>query len=280
MNFKECYKKANDEIAGDSELLAKILATPKKEKTKITPIVYKAASFAAAFVLILTVALTPVIKDKFTVNEEALADEVTETEESAEVLYDTAEPGEAMFSMRMAEEAKSAEAENTAITDIAVANDNSDEFIAYSEDAEELSDGSAGGDIMTPYEMAPGGGSSAVMKSSGPKHKKYTAREVMDFVGISYESLEFADMVLTEDSIFADFSEDGELREYEINILLENGDRKMSVRLTKSESPLALGITDEIGFINAQKTVEGTDVFVTAQNMTKDEVEGYLNKIA
>ena len=113
MNFKEQYKKANDEIAGDSALLEKILSTPQKEKTKIIPIVYKAASLAAAFILIATVALMPVIKDKFIADETPATETVTtgetaETEEAAfsDVATVNAEYGAEEFSMPEVKTAK------------------------------------------------------------------------------------------------------------------------------------------------------------------------------
>ena len=85
MNFKECYKKANDEINGDKSLLEKILTAPTKEKNKITPFVYKFASCAAAIILVGTVVLMPELKDKFAVKEES-AEEVCDkiTENAAE----------------------------------------------------------------------------------------------------------------------------------------------------------------------------------------------------
>ena len=315
MNFKEQYKKANDEIAGDSALLEKILSTPQKEKTKIIPIVYKAASLAAAFILIATVALSPVIKDKFATTENA----TTETEESAEiiaeenvteetagVLSDSANEETATFSLRTEDGKKLAEntnekAENTETTtasEAVVINETYD-VAAYSPEYNETEaayDGSANGialtsetevqaiaEEVTKTEITAsggGGGAPAVTKSAKPRVKAYTANDVLAHIGINYESLALDDMVLTEDNVSAEFSEDGTISYYYIEMSLSDGDKHIKIILTDSVTPLAYDISEAEGGVIASKTYENTDIFITAQNMGKDEVESYLNKIA
>ena len=315
MNFKEQYKKANDEIAGDPALLEKILGTPQKEKTKIIPIVYKAASLAAAFILIATVALMPVIKDKFVTTENA----ATETEESAEiiaeenvteetagVLSDSANEETATFSLRREDGKKLAEntnekAENTETTTAseAVAINETYDVAAYSPEYNETEaayDGSANGialtsetevqaiaEEVTKTEITAsggGGGAPAVMKSAKPRVKAYTANDVLAHIGINYESLALDGMVLTEDNVLAEFSEDGTISYYYIEMSLSDGDKHIKIILTDSVTPLAYDISEAEGSVIASKTYENTDIFITAQNMTKDEVESYLNKIA
>lgn len=315
MDFKEQYKKANDEIAGDSALLEKILSTPQKEKTKIIPIVYKAASFAAAFILIATVALMPGIKDKFVTTENA----TTETEESAEiiaeenvteetagVLSDSANEETATFSLRREDGKKLAEntnekAENTETTTAseAVAINETYDVAAYSTEYDETEaayDGSANGialtsetevqaiaEEVTKTEITAsggGGGAPAVTKSAKPRAKAYTAKDVLAHIGINYESLALDGMVLTEDNVLAEFSEDGTISSYYIEMSLSGEYKHIEIILTNSVSPLAYDISEVEGGVIASKTYENTDIFITAQNMAKDEVESYLNKIA
>ena len=316
MNFKEQYKKANDEIAGDSALLEKILSTPQKEKTKIIPIVYKAASLAAAFILIATVALSPVIKDKFDTTENA----TTETEESAEiiaeenvteetagVLSDSANEETATFSFlrreddkKLAENTKEkAEESETAPVSEAVAINETYDVAAYSPEYNETEaayDGSANGialtsetevqaiaEEVTKTEITAsggGGGAPAVTKNTKSRAKAYAANDVLAHIGINYESLALDGMVLTEDNVLAEFSEDGTISYYYIEMSLSDGDKHIKIILTDSVSPLAYDVSEAEGSVIASKTYENTDIFITAQNMTKDEVESYLNKIA
>lgn len=328
MNFKESYKKANDEITGDSALLEKILSTPKKEKTKITPFVYKTASCAAAFVLIVTLAFMPKIKDKF-VTEDSYAPESEEyafepsedavMEETEGIFYDVADADDEVdeFSFDMTgdyEETKKADYETAPDSEmveafeITTANEMNDEIAAYSGEEEDGYDSNEN-DIALTSEMtaepveesikeddtqsiaeeAPkteitasggGGGAPAVTKNTKSRAKAYTANDVLAHIGINYESLALDGMVLTEDNVLAEFSEDETISFYYIDIALSDGDKHMDIILTDSVSPLAYDISEVEGGITAHKTVGNTDIFITAQNMTKDEVETYINKIA
>ncbi len=318
MNFKECYKKANDEIKGDRALLENILNTPQKEKAKIIPIVYKAASVAAAFVLIVTIALMPGIKEKFIVDEEVHAETETEevtAEESIELAYDTAEAekGAAVFSVRTVEGERAAEnakekaepAEASVVPEVAVINETDSDIVAYSAEydetevavaSEEAYDGDVNDIALTSEAEAPvvaeeapkteiaasggGGGAPAVMKSAKPKKSSYTARDVLAHIGIDYESLTLEGMALTENSILAEFAEDGTISYYYIDITLSDGDKHMSIILTDSATPLAYDVSEAEGGVIVSKTYKSTDVFITAQNMTKDEVENYINSIS
>ncbi len=324
MNFKESYKKANDEIEGDKALLDKILSTPVKEKSKITPIVYKTASLAAAFLLIITIALMPEITEKFSVNEasvsETEAEDIEEavSEESIGVLADSeeADDGAVTFSVKRAEDLN--ETESTSVNmktketapetvpsyNVAVVNGVNDEIAAYSGEAEATEvkeadetayDSSKNGialaaetqtiseeaeEVQSAEVRASGGGSSfAVMKSAGPK-AKYAAGAVLAGIGISYESLEISGMMLTEDNVSAEYSEDGTISSYDIEITLSDEERVVTVLLTDSVTPLAFSVTEDGGVISASKTLNNTDIFITAYNMTKEEIENYINAIA
>ena len=54
----------------------------------------------------------------------------------------------------------------------------------------------------------------------------------------------------------------------------------MTVRIVRSSMPVAYDVTEDNDMISASKSLGNSDIFITAQNMTKDEVESYLNKIA
>jgi hypothetical protein len=257
----------------------------------------------------------PAIKDKFDTTENA----TTETEESAEiiaeenvteetagVLSDSANEETATFSLRREDGKKLAEntnekAENTETTtasEAVVINETYD-VAAYSPEYNETEaayDSSANGIALTSETEVQaiaeealkteikasggGGGAPAVMKSAKPRAKAYTANDVLAHIGINYESLALDGMVLTEDHVAAEFSEDGTISYYYIEMSLSGEYKHIEIILTNSVSPLAYDISEVEGGVVASKSYKNTDIFITAQNMTKDEVESYLNKIA
>ncbi|MDO5479787.1 MAG: hypothetical protein Q4G23_11565 [Clostridia bacterium] len=363
MNFKESYKKANDEIKGDRELLDKILNTPVKEKTKITPFAYKFASCAAAIILVGAIILMPEIKEKFVTEEEA----AYVTESSApeyDVLADTSEEAMPMMASEEAiiEETKdgymdaetetvkttsaTTNAENekatvdtaykraestpdngenvimgahysepeTTVEEEAATEDllRTDDVAEESDDAKEASEEPTftadevvstseatiaetehASEVATvPSEsgekvkIASGGGSSSAARNmtgaeEAEKEKRdVTISEAIALIGINEASLTPSGMALTSSEVtYAEFSPEGNITAYEINMVFEKDGAKVIIRITDSATPLAFDVAGHSGMISASKTVGGTDVFVTAYNLTSEEVTNYLSGI-
>ncbi|MBQ2941728.1 MAG: hypothetical protein IJD97_05780 [Clostridia bacterium] len=327
MNFKESYKKANDEIKGDRALLDKILNTPVKEKTKITPFVYKFASCAAAIILVGAVILMPEIKEKFvSENENTVAEECTVEEAKYSILADTAEVTEEATDGHISEKAEETE---TTITFKAVRKEENSKEVsesetyatgtvamgAISEDNQdtEAVNGAAGvfsveeaadeelkvaenyDSVMEAAEEAApktkiasgggGGGAPATRSMTARTATKTTAEEksaseIIALIGINEESLVPSGMTLTSSEVtYTEFSPEGNITAYEINMVYEKEGAKIILRLTDSATPLALDVAGHSGMVSASKTFGNTDIFITAYNFTLEDVENYLNGI-
>ena len=326
MNFKESYKKANDEIKGDRALLDKILNTPVKEKTKITPFVYKFASCAAAIILVGAVILMPEIKEKFvSENENTVAEECAVEEAKYSVLADTAEVTEEATDGHISEKAEETE---TMITFKAVRKEENSKEVSESETATgtvtmgaisednqdtEAVNGTAGvfsveeaadeelkveenyDAVMEAVEEAApktkiasgggGGGAPATRSMTARTATKTTAEEksaseMIALIGINEESLVPTSMTLTSSEVtYTEFSPEGNITAYEINMVFEKDGAKLILRLTDSATPLALDVAGHSGMVSASKTFGNTDIFITAYNFTLEDVENYLNGI-
>lgn len=336
MNFKESYKKANDEITGDRALLDKILTTPVKEKKKISPIVYRFASCAAAIILVGAIILMPEMKEKFITEETANASEEAKEEASATILADVAEETEEVYeeaydghtsvetetnektkttvkkekaaetseSVVATENYANEEATNSALTEDGVeAASDETAFSIYSRNEEEDfgkaeglqgAETSAASEEVQPSESAEpkiklssggsGGGSSArsaAVYDDSEDADVLSVSDIIGHIGINENSLVPLNMTLINSEVsYFEFSPEGNITAYEINMVFEQNDAKLIIRLTDSATPLEFNVAGDAGMISASKTIGKTDIFITAYNLTFEDVENYVNSIA
>ena len=119
-----------------------------------------------------------------------------------------------------------------------------------------------------------------VMRNINAEEKTISAAEAISRAGIDYDSLMIDGMTLSGDWSWTDFSPEGDLLMYEIELAFENGDKSVNVRLTNSESDIPYSVTEAGGFVTAQKTFMDTDIFITAKNIAKAEIENYISSIS
>ncbi len=325
MNFKESYKKANDKIVGDRSILDEVFEPKKKI---ITPYFYKMTSLAAAFILVGTVFLMSSFKEdmypeandikaeasgkkedlpetKIRAKEEAdteikLNKELEDKELSFdEAASDNAEKDTAAY-MSFTEEAAE-EKENVKVDETPVIKNEVIESDLVKTDGALMDENdyfavSGGGGA--------GGGSSqnltkpTVSTVTEIKEEKMLTEELLLFLGIPREKLNFDDMVLNlPESVSVTYDEDGNIEGYVINFTLLSeekkseempledkkieeiikGDKKIEGILINSVTPVTEEIKVEDGAIVAHKTIGNTDIFIKAYNLEEDEAKRYMD---
>ncbi len=295
MNFRESYKKANEEIKGDMSILDGIYEPKKKVKTLYF---YKMTTVAAAFILIGTVILMPSFKEnikpvnenlkeeriieedkgsfKFMAKEEAIVNSTSE--ENEKIVVNEASIEETLDESAVIEDAyvPAVIKEENEVLSLSLETEINEEVpgpeMAY-DTSENMASGSAGG----------GGGSSKMavfsVSPTSLNEELMNTGEVLLLIGASKEKLTIEDMELNiPENVEVTFDENGEIESFVINFSLSGKDCEIEGILINSVTPVTARTEKDGGVISAGKTFGNTDIFIKAYNMEIEKVEEFLSR--